>query len=479
MPFASRVLLAGAAVLALACGGAAAARPAADVPVPPAAIRAHLEALGAIAERNGGTRLAGTAGYDASARYVAGRLRAAGYRVRLRSFPITLAVDRSPPSLALVRPAARRLRAATLRYSGSGRVRARVVAVDLLVPSPRANASTSGCEAADFRGFPRGAVALVQRGSCRFRVKVEHAVAAGAAAVVVQNEGGPGRRGLFAGTLGLPQAPVPVLAVPFAAGDALRRGRRAGPTGATVALRADVLAERRRTANVLAESRTGDPGTVVLVGAHLDGVEHGPGMNDNGSGSAVVLALAERLAGRATRNRLRFAWWGAEELGLLGSRRYVRELTAVERGRVALYLNADMVGSRNFVRFVYDGDGSASPRRRTRLPAGSAAIERVFARYYADRGLAYREIGIGGSDHLPFARAGIPVGGLFTGASGRKSAAEAAAFGGRAGRPYDPCYHRACDTLANVSTVALREQADALAHAVVRFASDASDVAGR
>jgi Zn-dependent M28 family amino/carboxypeptidase len=470
---------------ALAASAVAAAPPpsaASTVRVPLAGIREHLEALQAIADRNGGNRLAGTPGYDASARYVARRLRAAGYRVRLQEFPIRLVVDRSAPSLRRVGPGGRAFRAgrdlATLGYSGSGRVEAPVFAVDLLVPSPRANASTSGCEASDFQGLPEGAVALVQRGTCRFRRKVENAVAAGAGAVVVFNEGGEGRRGLFRGTLGAPQSPVPVLAVSFTVGEGLRGGVRTGLTGAAVRIETDVLAERRTTRNVIAESRTGNPANVVVVGAHLDGVERGPGINDNGSGSAVLLELAEQLAGRATRNRLRFVWWGAEELGLLGSRHYVRRLGDAARRRIALYLNADMVGSRNFVRFVYDGDGSARGRR-TRPPAGSAAIERVFARWFAARGLPFQEIGIGGSDHLPFAQAGVPVGGLFTGASGRKSAAQAARTGGRAGRPYDPCYHRACDTLANVSSRALREQAAALAHAVVRFADDTSGVNGR
>jgi Zn-dependent M28 family amino/carboxypeptidase len=308
---------------------------------------------------------------------------------------------------------------------------------------------------------------------------VENAVAAGASAVIVFNEGNEGRRGLFPGTLGAPQVSVPVLAASFAVGDALRGGVLEGPTGTTVEVEADVLAERRTTRNVLAESRTGRPANVVMVGAHLDGVQRGPGLNDNGSGSAVILEIAEQLAARKTRNRLRFAWWGAEELGLVGSRHYVASLSDAARRRIALYLNVDMVGSRNFVRFVYDGDGSSTPRRRSRLPAASAAVERVLAGYFTARGLPYRETSAGGSDHLPFARVGVPVGGLFTGASGRKSVAQANDFGGRAGSPFDPCYHRACDTLANVDPTALREQAGALAHAITTFADDTSSVNGR
>jgi aminopeptidase Y len=443
-----------------------------------AGLRAHLIQFQRIADRNGGTRLAGTAGYDASARYVAGRMRAAGYRVQLQPFTFQLVVDRAPPSLRPVGAGAWSYRSgrdyATLAYSGSGRVQARVVAVDLLVPSPRTNASTSACEASDFAGFPRGAVALVQRGTCFFRVKVENAVAAGASAVVVFNEGGS-QSGLFRGTLGAPQARIPALAAAFELGNELRNGVDSGPTGSTVTLSTNMVAERRGTANVLADGASGDARNVVVVGAHLDSVAFGPGINDNGSGSALVLEAAERLAGRRTKNRLRFAWWGAEEQGLLGSRHYVGRLSSAARGRIALYLNFDMVGSRNFTRLVYDGDNSTSSRG-TPFPAGSAAIERVFARYYSARGLPYRETGMGGSDHTSFAGADIPVGGLFSGADGAKSQSEADAFGGRAGAPYDRCYHRACDTVSNLSWPALTDAARAALHAITTFARDTSSV---
>lgn len=475
-------LLATAAILAGAGGsGAAAERQATEVPV--AGIVEHLRALQRIATRNGGSRAAGTAGYETSARYVAGRLRAAGYRVRVQRFTFPFVADRSPPVLERVGGAEWSRRSgrdyATLAYSASGRVQAPLVAVDLLVPSRRPNSSTSGCERADFVGFPPGSVALVQRGTCTFRQKIANAIAAGASAAIVMNEGAPGRGELFAGTLGPPQVGIPVLAAAYAVGEDLRGSAVDGATGAIVRIVTDVVAEQRRTSNVLAESRTGDPANVVMVGAHLDSVDRGPGINDNGSGSATILEIAEQLAGARPRNRLRFAWWGAEELGLVGSRHYVGALGADARRAIALYLNLDMVGSRNYVSFVYDGDGSRSAGARS-WPAGSAAVERALARAFASRGLPRRETGIGGSsDHAPFAAAGIPVGGLFSGAEGRKSRGEAAAFGGRAGRPYDPCYHRACDTLANVNRVALARMAGVAADAIVSFSQDVSTVRTR
>jgi Zn-dependent M28 family amino/carboxypeptidase len=406
-------------------------------------------------------------------------MRAAGYVVRQQSFSFPFVLDRTPPVLRTVGSAGWSFQAGrdytTLGYSGSDQVEARVAAVELVVPSPGPNTSTSGCEAADFRAFPRGAVALMQRGTCTFREKVANAVRAGASAVVVFNEGGEGRRGVFGGTLGPPQVPVPALAASFAVGEALRNGVLDGPTGVTATVRTDMIAETRRTSNVVAESRTGAPGNVVVVGAHLDSVARGPGINDNGSGSAVVLEAAERLASLRPRNRLRFVWWGAEEVGLVGSAHYVETLSSAARRRIALYLNFDMVGSPNFARYVYDGDNSTSSRR-VPFPQGSAAIERVLARYLSSRKLPFRETGLGGSDHLSFAEAGIPVGGLFTGASDRKTEGEAADFGGRAGQPYDPCYHERCDTTANVSGIALLQSTQTAIHAIRRFARDTTSV---
>ena len=474
--------MAAAAVVMVAAAASTAAAPAASSrrPSPPitaAGIREHLLALQQIATRNGGNRFTGTAGYDASARYVAQRMRAAGYRVRFQQFKFPFVADRSAPVLRAA--GMERFRAnrdfGTLLYSGSGAVEAPVVAVDLLLPSPSANSSTSGCEAADFASFPRGAVALLQRGGCFFRQKVENAAGAGAAAAVVMNEGNPGRRGLFQATLGSPQVSIPALAASAEVGDALRNGRSAGSTGITVTLRADVIAETRRTRNVIAESRTGNAANLVVAGAHLDSVDRGPGLNDNGSGSALVLEVAESLAGSRPANRLRFVWWGGEELGLLGSRHYVSVLSPADLHRHALYLNFDMVGSTNFVPFVYAGSGGGS----VPAPRGSEAVERAFARYFDTRGQRFVVTSLGGgSDHASFARAGIPVGGLFSGADGDKSVAQRLAFGGRAGEPYDPCYHRSCDALGNVDVAFETKLARAAATVIGQFARDVSAVRG-
>ena len=207
-----------------------------------------------------------------------------------------------------------------------------------------------------------------------------------------------------------------------------------------------------------------DAESVVMLGAHLDSVPAGPGINDNGSGVMSLLALAQRLRAYAPPARtVRFAFWGAEELGRLGSRAYVASLTADERARIVAYLNFDMLGSPNYSRFVY-AEAAAAP--------GSEALTELFGDYFAEIGLSWAPIDLAGdSDHGPFTDVGVPTGGLFSGGIEPKTDAEAAAFGGIAGVPADACSHRGCDTIANISDAALDVMSDAVAHALTTLAA--------
>ncbi|MEV0014088.1 M28 family metallopeptidase [Streptomyces tendae] len=207
--------------------------------------------------------------------------------------------------------------------------------------------------------------------------------------------------------------------------------------------------------NLIADWPGGDVNQVVMAGSHLDSVTSGPGINDNGSGSSAVLetALAVARADYRPTKHLRFAWWGAEELGLVGSRSYVNSLGSAERAKISGYLNFDMIGSPNPGYFVYDDDPT---------------IEKTFKDYYAGLGIP-TEIeteGDGRSDHAPFKNAGVPVGGLFSGADYRKTSAQAAKWGGTVGQPFDRCYHSSCDTTANIDATALDRNSDAIAYAV-------------
>ena len=213
-----------------------------------------------------------------------------------------------------------------------------------------------------------------------------------------------------------------------------------------------------------------------MVGAHLDSVAEGPGINDNGSGSATILEIAETLAEQKVkpRRQLKFAFWGAEEFGLLGSEYYVANLPLEELGNTYANLNFDMVGSPNYVRFVYDGDLSDT-ESDVSPPPGSPQIEDLFNNYFGSQGLQTDPTAFDGrSDYGPFIAAGVPAGGLFTGAEGIKTAEQAAVYGGTAGVAYDPCYHQACDTMGNLSTKALSEMSDAAAHATLTFARSKS-----
>ncbi|MFM9446651.1 M28 family metallopeptidase [Streptomyces acidiscabies] len=212
--------------------------------------------------------------------------------------------------------------------------------------------------------------------------------------------------------------------------------------------------------NLIADWPGGDTNQVVMAGSHLDSVTSGAGINDNGSGSSAILeiALAVSRADYQPTKHLRFAWWGAEELGIVGSRYYVNNLSATNRAKISGYLNFDMIGSPNPGYFVYDDDPT---------------IEKTFKDYFAGIGVS-TEIeteGDGRSDHAPFKSAGVPVGGLFTGASRTKTAAQATKWGGTSGQAFDRCYHSSCDTTANINDTALDRNSDAAAYAVWTLSS--------
>ncbi|GAA0946954.1 M28 family metallopeptidase [Nonomuraea longicatena] len=433
-------------------------------------VKKHLDAFQAIATANGGNRAAGTAGYDASRDYVAKQLRKAGYRVTFQPTDfVEKWVENNPPALDLTAPGSKtwvpNQDFYTFQPSPAGEVTAQVQAVDLRLPPTPTPTSTSGCEAADFAGFVAGRIALVQRGTCSFATKVRNAGRAGAAGLIIFNEGQPGRTEANPLDIGEWRGGAPMVYADFAVGNEL-----AAAAGATVRLKVDSTLTLGKSDNVLAETRHGDPDKVVMVGSHLDGVHEGAGINDNGSGSAAILETALQIAKLPVKHKVRFAWWASEEIGLLGSDQYVERLSAAERDRIRLYLNFDMIGSPNYAIKLYDGDNSdqtGSPAG----PPGSDQIEKQFERFYDGRKLGHVGTDFDGrSDYGPFIAAGIPAGGIFTGAEGIKTPAEAALFGGTAGVAYDPCYHAACDDISNVNLTALDVNADAIADSTARFA---------
>ena len=400
-------------------------------------LQAHLEALQRIADRNEGTRASGTPGYDASAAYVAEQLRQAGYTPSLERVRYTDAHELAPPELARISPDpltyAYPEDFVSLRYSGSGEVEAPLAAID-------ADSDTSGCTSSDFDGFTPGSIALVRRGGCFFFEKVENAVSARAGAVAVFNDGSPGHEGPIEATL-LHPVKVPALSLANDLGEALAQLAKAGPVRMRV--HTSVKVGQTQAANVLADLPGATNGPPILLGAHLDSVESGPGINDNGTGVATLLALAEaaRKLHLEQGEPVRFAFWAAEEAGEFGSRAYVNSLED-PIGDIAAVVNLDMVGSPNPEPFVYQGDET---------------IEQALSDALRGEGLDPVPVDLEGrSDHAPFQEAAVPTGGLFTGAD------EPAPNG----QPHDDCYHRACDTIDNVDLAMLGKMADALATAV-------------
>ncbi len=430
----------------------------------------HLEAFQRIADENGGNRAAGLPGYEASVDYVVETLEAAGWNVTIDEFDFTFV---GPSTLTQLTPVNAEYPTGPFTGSGPGDVTASVVGVDLQLGL--GNTNTSGCDDADFVGFPAGSIALIQRGFCPFADKAINAEEAGAAGVIIFNAGDAAtadRQDLIVGTLGGSNiVGIPVVGASYEQGVALSQ---AGST-AHVFVPAP---EERPQKNVIAELPGTNTNNVVMAGAHLDSVQAGPGINDNGSGSASLLEIAQNLSKLKPENTIRLAWWGAEEAGLIGSQAYVDGLSQAEKDRIALYLNFDMVASPNYIFMIYDGDESQFPAP-VDVPAGSVQIEDLFESYFTSVGQPYDDAEFSGrSDYEAFILEGIPAGGLFTGAEVIKTAEQQAIWGGVAGESFDQCYHQACDTIDNVNVEALDVNIDAIALAVLAYSYSTESVNG-
>jgi hypothetical protein len=427
-----RFALAALLLLVAACGiqvpSQAPASPAlGNQPAPPFAadldrIQAHLAALQAVADEHGGIRFVGTAGYEASVDVVADALRNLGFEVETPEVAFTGFSELPGAELTV---GERTFRAPdelhALIYSPGGEVSGRIAVLD-----------DSGCEADHFAEIEVGAVVLTTRGGCFRRQQALHAADAGAAALLVgYPDRGPGE--IFRPTLIDPDGiTIPVVSV---TADAVRALEAAADP---VFLVVETEREPAMLRNVVAQ--IGDGPHVVMLGAHLDSVLEGPGINDNGSGVAALLEVARGVAaaGVPDGTAIRIALWGGEELGTVGSRAYIDSLGDEDIGA---YINLDMAGSPDGANLVYAETAAAD---------GSMAITEAFEAWFAARGQPTDRIDLGGSsDHFAFIQAGIPTGGLFAGATGSGSAAQPGS-GATGGEPADACYHLGCDDLDNV-----------------------------
>ncbi|KAI4187621.1 MAG: hypothetical protein L6R41_002688 [Letrouitia leprolyta] len=400
-------------------------------------------------ERN---RVFGGTGHNATVNYIYDQIKALSgyYNVELQPF-----VELYSAGNASVKVAGADQGATLFTYSPSGTFSEPLVAV-----------ANVGCDAADYPDLT-GKIALISRGTCQFGVKSALAGSAGADAAIIYNN----VDGDLAGTLGAPPRPegeyVPTAGISLAAGTALKNQLAGGAT-VTADINVNSIVENRTTYNVIAQTAGGDPNNVLVLTAHTDSVDAGPGINDNGSGSVGILEVAIQLAKYSTNNAIRFVWVSAEEFGLLGSEFYVASLSDAEKAKIRLNLNFDMIASPNYKYGIYDGDGSSFG---TVGAPGSAEAEKLFQDYFTnDAGLKYVPDAFDGrSDYAPFADAGIAAGGLFTGAEGIKTEEEVALFGGKAGVAYDVNYHGAGDNVKNLNMDAFIQNAKAIAHAVATY----------
>jgi Zn-dependent M28 family amino/carboxypeptidase len=430
----------------------------------------HEQALQSIADANNGTRVAGSPGNDQTVDYIYNTMSALpGWTVRKQPFDFPFFQETASPSFEQTAPVPKPFTEntdfLTMSYSGSGDVTGNVTAVGPLnvpIGDTPPGTTTSGCDPQDFATFPRGDIALIQRGSCNFSVKAHNAEDAGAIGVVIFNEGQPGRTDPTAGNLGEPFT-VPIIGATYQLGVDTLEALKNGPV--TFHIVTHTISETRTTYNVIADSPYGNPDRTVVISAHNDSVGAGPGINDDGSGTSMDLELARHLGehGQKPRNHVRFIWVGAEEEGLLGSTYYVSQLSDQEKSQIIAMLDFDMVASPNWARQIYDGDGSTFGSDVSG-PNGSGFIEGLFSAWFDSQGQAHEPIPFDGrSDYVAFTDAGIPAGGTFTGAEQPKTAEEQALFGGTVGEALDPCYHQACDTINNLNLTVFGQMKDAAA----------------
>lgn len=410
----------------------------------------NLQVLNDIAYANGGNRAFGLPGYEASVDFIfeeASKLK--GFHVWKQDFPALFTLT----TAAKTTIDGEDLRTVALTYTPSTPEEG--VTAEL-VAGPEGEA---GCDVANYADIDaEGKIVLVERGLCpdgtTFAGKLKPAAAAGAAAVLIYNNG-PAQ--LTGGSLSNPNPDyAPAVLIDQAPGLALKARLEAGETVEVYSQIVQII-EERFTQNVFAETKGGDETNLLMLGAHLDSVQAGPGINDDGSGTTLILELAKGLQHFSTNLKVRFGWWGAEENGLWGSRFFVNNMTTTEVDNLLAYVNFDMV-ARGFYG-VFDGTGDkVAPGGAP----GSEVIEDLLTEALEAQGLEITHIGLtGGTDYVPFQQViNKPVGGLFTGT----------------GIEQDPCYHQACDNITSPVPETLYRNAKAAAHALSVLAIDGAEL---
>jgi hypothetical protein len=460
------------AVATLASCSSAESPPASDMPhdvagrITADGMYSHLRTLQEIADGNRGSRAEGTPGYDASVDYVVQVLKDKGFDVATPEFDRLDRTEGGNP---------------TLTVSGRGY---HVDQASLLVTTPPGGLSAitrrpqkaPGCTAADYGTVAvRNAIAVVDDTGCSVGAKQNAAIAKGAVGLLVVSAPNPGGSpaGLFTPDY-YQQLTVPVGVIGRDADAALRR------TNAPVRLVLDSKPVMVKARNVVAQTKTGDTKNIVMAGAPLDSLPRSPGINDNGSGVAALLEAASALSSQPRiTNAVRFAFWSS---ATEAPTKYVGGLARDQLDDIAMYLSVDMLGAPNAGYFTYDGDQSAQPNPdipTQSVPAGSAGVERTLAGYLNLAGVRPADMPLSRTaDYGAFLAAGVPIGGLTTGSSQRKSEVQARLWGGRAGIPFDPNHGTGRDNTDNIDRKALSVMGQAAAFAVTTYGQSVDGVNG-
>jgi hypothetical protein len=461
-------------------------------------LMAHLRAFQAIADANPGadghpSRNSGEPGYLASVNYVANAMTAAGYKVTIQPYTFTYQSYVGTPSLSEDSPTARSFALVSDWNPGASQGDATGAQVKpaghtVMPPTPTPS-SASGCDPGDFVGFA-GKIALIQRGSCNFGVKVLNATAAGAVGAIIFNEGNPGRTAVFAGAMVDAAgnsfiASIPVAFTSFDIGQSLFNEYTAGTPPAMNLSIHEIIDPNRTDYNVIAESKGGDPNHVLVVDAHLDAI-YGAGILDNATGSAAILDIAQKMRMVVPKNKLRFIWFGGEELGLLGSKYYVSHLSAPDLSRIFYDLDADVFGTPNPVIGILDPAAvdffgrTVSTQFPPNVYEPSKISEQQSIDFFNAVGVNHELFSPVGTDAETFNLAGVPASGLLSGQDCCKNQGDVDLFGGTLGNfegnvpSFDGgCVDnpfRWCDNLSNVEPKNLELMSKAFANTVARMA---------
>ncbi|KAF3902911.1 hypothetical protein AA313_de0209411 [Arthrobotrys entomopaga] len=422
--------------------------------------RSNLEArakeLYDIALRNNGTRAWGTPGHWETLDWIEGQIPKDYYNVERQYFNISTTVY-DELSVAVDGVAATGVNGVS---ASSGLSSKSITAPMIAIPD-------LGCEASDYPASVTGKIALVHRGTCNFGLKVALAKTAGAVGVVLWNN----QATEVQPSLGAPAdynvtSFIPTVIIPQDQGEALVT--KLGTNSLPAKLVTLWHSEEHITANILATTKGGNQNAVITSGCHTDSVKAGPGINDNGSGTIAHIEIAKALTRFSVNNAIRFMWFSAEEDGLLGSEYYTSHLSEAEAAKIVLNLDFDMLASPNYLYSIYDGDGSTFESPFASI--GSGHIEKTLMDFLVEDGKTSVPTAFDGrSDYNGFLEIGIPAGGIFMGAEGIKTEAEAKLFGGKAGQPYDACYHQACDTIKNLNYGAWITGAKAIADSIAKY----------